>query len=244
MRRHFIGRSRRDRRWVALLLTLGGVVLGGQLLYAISENQQAGPISAVDPVPGKSVSQAVHELPMTPAISALSSHADPARHAASAQLRELDRRFRQGLEMLARGEHEHAFTAFHRVLEIEPDLVDAHVNIGFALLGMERYPAALEFFIGATELKSDQANAYYGMAMSLEGLGKLQAALEAMETYLHLEKKPSEHTRRADAATWEWRYRLAGMPLTEEELKAEILRRSAARERGETSPPEQTASGY
>lgn len=129
-------------------------------------------------------------------------------HAAEKRRAEIDARFKQGIVMLHAKEYEHAVTAFHRVLQLVPGLPEAHVNMGFALLGQKRFKEARDFFDSATALKPDQINAYYGMAEAYEGLGDLYGAVEAMEAYLHRAKADDPFRRRAEAAVWEWRSRL------------------------------------
>lgn len=141
-----------------------------------------------------------------------SAQPDIQAHAAQKRLEEIDARFRQGVIMLHAKEYEHAATAFHRVLELAPTMPEAHANMGFALLGQKRYQAALDFFDGATSLRAGQLNAYYGMAEAYEGLGDLRGALEAMEAWLHRAKPDDPFRRRAEAAVWEWRARLAKAP--------------------------------
>lgn len=99
---------------------------------------------------------------------------------------EVGQRFAQGVAMLRAHRYDDAATAFHRVLALSPEMPEAHVNMGFAMLGKKDYQLALEFFEGATELRGDQLNAYYGMALALEGLGRFDAAAGAMRTYQHL----------------------------------------------------------
>jgi tetratricopeptide (TPR) repeat protein len=144
----------------------------------------------------------VARLQAPPTVSAQA--AVPAKHAREARLAEIDARFRQGVAMLRAGKNEHAAVAFHRVLELSPRLPEAHVNLGFALLGMERHRAAHDFFLSAIELKPEQANAYYGLALALEKLGDLPGALGAMRTYVHRAPADSAHLRKARAAIWEW----------------------------------------
>lgn len=130
---------------------------------------------------------------------------DPAAHAASARDHELRRRFGQAVAMLHAKQHEHAVTALHRVLELAPRLPEAHVNMGFALLGLQRADAARGFFESALALDPNQANAYYGLAMAHESLGDLALARGAMRAYLHLARhERDEHLARARAALWEW----------------------------------------
>jgi len=133
---------------------------------------------------------------------------DPMAHADRMRDDEVALRFRQGVVMLHAKQYEHAATAFHRVLALAPRLPEAHVNMGFALIGQKRYREALAFFDGATALKADQLNAYYGMAEAYEGLGDLRGALEAMETYLHRAGPDDPFRRKAESAVWEWRERL------------------------------------
>jgi len=103
------------------------------------------------------------------------------------QLRgEVKERFDQGVVMLHARRYDEAATAFHRVLALAPEMPEAHVNMGFAMLGKEDYKLALDFFEGATELRVNQLNAYYGMALAYEGLGNIEAAAGAMKSYQHL----------------------------------------------------------
>src|SRR5215510_5188866 len=62
---------------------------------------------------------------------------------------EIAERFSQGVVMLHAKQYEHALTAFHRVLELEPAMPEAHVNAGFALLGLNEPAAARDFFRSA-----------------------------------------------------------------------------------------------
>lgn len=127
----------------------------------------------------------------------------PAHPAAPAHP-EVHQRFQQGVMMLHAKQHEHALTAFHRVLQLAPDLPEAHVNMGYALLGLKRYDAARQFFEGAIALRTHQLNAYYGLAVALEGMRDLPGAIGAMRTYAHLAKPDDPFRRKAEAALWEW----------------------------------------
>jgi len=117
---------------------------------------------------------------------------------------EVAARFSQGVVMLHAKQYEHALTAFHRVLELDPAMPEAHVNAGFALLGMGKPAAARDFFASALELQARQLNAYYGLAVAYERLGDLPAARGAMRTYAHLAPKDDPFRRKAEAALWEW----------------------------------------
>lgn len=117
---------------------------------------------------------------------------------------EIGERFSQGVVMLHAKQYDHALTAFHRVLELDPAMPEAYVNSGFALLGMGETSAARDFFASALELRPRQLNAYYGLAVAHERLGDLPAARGAMRTYAHLAPKDDPFRRKAEAALWEW----------------------------------------
>ena len=133
-------------------------------------------------------------------------------HVREMKRQEIDRRFQQGLVMLHARRYDHALTAFHRVLQLAPQMPEAYVNAGFALLGMQRFREAHDFFEGATALRLRQVNAYYGLALALEGLGDLPGAIGAMETYQHLTAADDPYRRKAEAALWEWREAQRGKP--------------------------------
>jgi tetratricopeptide (TPR) repeat protein len=131
----------------------------------------------------------------------------PSTHAAQARADEVRVRFEQAVVMLHARQYEHAATALHRVIELDPELPEAHVNMGYALLGLERHKAAADFFAEATERRPGQANAYYGLAVALEAQGDLPAALGAMRTFVHLSPADDPFVRKARAALWEWQAR-------------------------------------
>lgn len=137
--------------------------------------------------------------------SALGGGVQPTSHAEQKAREELDRRFSEGVLMLHAKQYEHALTAFHRVLELDPQLPEAHVNAGYALLGMKRFQAAADFFDTATNLRPNQLNAYYGLGEALLAMGDRQGALQAMEAYLHRSPPEDPFRRKAESAIWELR---------------------------------------
>ncbi|WP_265943516.1 tetratricopeptide repeat protein [Dechloromonas sp. A34] len=138
----------------------------------------------------------------------MSGGIQPDKHVEHKVKEELDRRFKEGVLMLHAKQYEHALTAFHRVLQLDPKLPEAHVNAGYALLGMGNYQAAADFFDTATTLRPNQLNAYYGLGEALQAMGDKQAALQAMETYLHRSPAEDPFRRKAEAAAWELRAEL------------------------------------
>lgn len=119
----------------------------------------------------------------------------------------LKQRFEQGVAMLHMRQYDYALTAFHQVLAMAPTLPEAHVNMGFTLLGLEQWQAARDFFESAIELRREQLNAYYGLAMALEALGDMPGAIGAMQSYLHRAPADDSYRKSAEAALWEWRDR-------------------------------------
>lgn len=128
-----------------------------------------------------------------------------AMQAPQAHADEVTLRFNQAVVMLHARQYEHAATALHRVLLLAPRLPEAHVNMGFALLGLQRAAEARAAFDRALAFKPDQANAYYGLALAWEAQGDRAMALGAMRSYVHLARhERPEHLARARAALWEW----------------------------------------
>jgi Flp pilus assembly protein TadD len=134
-------------------------------------------------------------------------------HAASGDLsgesRLVHQQFQQAVALLKQGQFEYAVQGFHEVLKLVPDLPEAHVNMGFALLGLEKFKAAQEFFDSASNIRPSQSNAYYGLAVALEGLGDSQQAVITMRTFVHIAEQNDPFRRKAESAIWEWEATLA-----------------------------------
>lgn len=169
---------RRDRRWSAVAATVAAIVIGGAAIHWFTRS--GSPAAADD-------SRAAHVKAMREA--------------------QFESGFRQAVVMLHAKQYEHAVTALHGLLKIAPEVPEVHVNMGFALVGLNRLEAARDFFLGATQLAPLQANAYYGLAIALEGLGDRPAALGAMRTYVHLTTPDDPWLPKARAALWEWQDR-------------------------------------
>ena len=176
-------RPRRDWRLPVALATIGVIAVLGVSLQRWNEGVADGREPRADP------------------------RSAPAAHAAEARAGEVRLRFEQAVVMLHARQYEHAATALHRVIELDPELPEAHVNMGYAMLGLERYKAAADFFGEATERRPGQANAYYGLAVALEAQGDVGAALGAMRTFVHLSPPDDPFVRKARAALWEWQAR-------------------------------------
>lgn len=173
--------DRRDVRWHALVLTLGLTATIGMLL-------------------------AYWPAGMGGAVTAERSdlRQDATRHAAQKRQEEVSRRFSRGVALLNTKQYEAAANELHRVIELAPQMPEAYVNMGFAMIGVQRYALARDFFNVAIDLNTSQHNAYFGLAVALEGLRDLPGALGAMRSYVHLSKAGDAYLRKANSAVWEW----------------------------------------
>lgn len=222
-------RRGRDRR---LAVIVGGIVGIGALGYGVSHLPDRGVEARLFPTvttanPAKPPVET--EMPFEPLAD---PRHDPSGHARQARKLEVRARMDEGQAMLDAQRYDEAITAFHRVLELQPETPEAYVNMGFALVGKKAFEPAFDFFMGAIDLDPAQATAYYGMAIVQEGLGNLEGALGGMRTFLHLTNDADPYrlqTARARAAIWEWEARLGrgpwgptkGVPpgFTEDELR-------------------------
>jgi tetratricopeptide (TPR) repeat protein len=175
-----------DKRLLAAVTTVGAIAIGGLAIYL-------WPDPAPLPIAGQ------------PAEARADPKADPGGHATQAREAEVKARFEQAVVMLHAKRYDYAVKSLHRVLELAPKMPEAHVNMGYAMLGMEDYKAAADFFSTAIELNPQQLNAYYGLAVAFEGLGDLQLAISAMRSYIHLNKNAEDsYLAKARSALWEW----------------------------------------
>lgn len=124
----------------------------------------------------------------------------------TARSAEIDMRFKQAAAMLHIKQYQYAATALQRVLELAPKLPEAHVNMGYAMLGMGRHVEALDFFNEAIKLKADQANAYYGLALASYNTGEITAAIEALNRFIQLSRPDDPYQDKARAVLLEWRH--------------------------------------
>lgn len=142
---------------------------------------------------------------------------DPKGHMKQFIKKEIDERFEQAIMMYHAKRYEFAITALDRVIQLAPNMAEAYVNKGFALMGLERYEEAIKYFNIATTKRPYLANAYWGLATASEQIGDLEVALGAMRTYIHLSPPNDPLLRKARSALWEWNSALKRGPLPEAE---------------------------
>ncbi|MDR2877245.1 MAG: tetratricopeptide repeat protein [Chromatiales bacterium] len=163
-------------------------------------------------------------LPLRPGAQATAQSALAQKDAGASlpndpRMAQITERFEQAVVMLHAHRYEEAVVALERVIKLSPRLPEAYVNLGYAMLGLERYENARDFFLAATELQPYQGNAYWGLAVALEALDDIDGALGAMRTYIHLTPQDEPRLRRARSALWEWETRRERGPLPENEAR-------------------------
>jgi protein O-GlcNAc transferase len=82
-----------------------------------------------------------------------------------------------GDRLLHASEHEQAAVAYERALQMDPQSVRAHNNLGLALLALERFAEAITRFRRAIELDPDCAPAHHNLGRALSEQGQLEDAL-------------------------------------------------------------------
>ena len=112
--------------------------------------------------------------------------------------------FERAVLLLQRNQFQQAAIEFNSIIDEHPDMPDAYVNQGFALLGLEHADTAAEYFYRAIELRPFQANAYYGLALVAEKKNDLESASGAMKSFIHLASEDDPYLPKARAALWEW----------------------------------------
>jgi len=113
--------------------------------------------------------------------------------------------FNQGVMMLHAKQYELAIPAFHKVIDIAPEMPEAYNNMGYALLGMESYQAAQDFFNSAIELNVNLLSAYFGLALTFAKQENYPLAIGAMETYRHRTTDDDPYLQQAYDHLQAWR---------------------------------------
>lgn len=190
-----------DKRILVAIAIVTAVVMLGSIIERLPDiDEMQGPkhepVNASAPEPDER---------LTADTNSLGAGQKQREHASEMREKEVARRFQQGITMLHAKRYEEAIMVFHRVLALQPEMPEAHTNLGYALIGAEQYSMAEDFFNAALGLKAGQLNAYYGLALVLEKQQQLPEAIGAMRTYLHLSSKedPYFHKAKSILALWE-----------------------------------------
>jgi len=201
---------KKDVRMVSVLLTLL-LVLGIGLLVNLL------PFGKV-PVGEPSIPKVVDDVSRPNPSVVLGQLSDPEGHVRDKQIAQ---RFEQAAYMLHAGRYDHALTALHEVLRLAPTLPEAHVNMGYTLLGLERPEAARDFFDSAIKLRPNQANAHYGLALARDRLDDPQGAIEAMRSFLAHADPADPYVAKARELITAWEQKPVSQPPTSDTEKVQ-----------------------
>lgn len=124
---------------------------------------------------------------------------DQASSPAHQRLEAIQRDFNLGVQALQRGDGWRAIQLFHRVLQVEPQLVSAHINLGYAFLSVGEFERAQSFFQSALHLDRSEHSTLYGLGLAAEALGHGDVAVAAMSSYLRLAPADDPYRDRAQA---------------------------------------------
>jgi hypothetical protein len=137
----------RRRRWPALLAVVAAIAaVGAMLRHGATPRGVALPAT---PPPASATEATPLPAPAPPPVAVATSRAPgpaPAGGPAQGHAAAVDLHFQRGLAMLHARRYDYAVLAFHQVLRLAPRLPEAHVNMGFALLGEHKPAAARDFF--------------------------------------------------------------------------------------------------
>lgn len=90
-----------------------------------------------------------------------------------------------------KGEYDRAIEAFHKALEIKPDMHEAWYNLGNAYGEKGEYDRAIEAFYKALEIKPDKHEAWYNLGLAYDKKGEYDQAIEAYHKAVEI--KPDDH---------------------------------------------------
>ncbi|MEZ5939382.1 MAG: tetratricopeptide repeat protein [Hyphomonadaceae bacterium] len=106
----------------------------------------------------------------------------------------------RGILRMRQASFEAAMRDYEESLRLEPNLMEAQVNLGAALYGLKRYPEALVALnegIKSEDLKA-RAVAYYNRALTQEHLGQVEEAYYDFKQALALDPDFDDASRQLD----------------------------------------------
>jgi len=102
---------------------------------------------------------------------------------------DVDLLFEKGIESYRNGNHDEAISYFDRVLEIEPDNLDALTNKGGLLSALEKHEEAIPYFDRVLDIESNHVSALVNKASALGSLGEFDDAIFNLDRALEIEPK-------------------------------------------------------
>ncbi len=212
---HKTKRPRRPPHWSVFFLVVIFIAVAGYFFAQFSERsyrnkETPNSVQLKDQLTGNEQAAAESVKPektaAEPAVVKIDIDKNPLQHVRQEQLKVS---FQQSVAMLHIQRYDMAIVALHKVLAIDPQMPEAHTNMGYALLGLKRTAAARDFFMTALELDDNQLNAYFGLAESYAELDQYHSAIGAIVAYIHLSPDSEPYLEKAHKKLQAWRDKVA-----------------------------------
>jgi tetratricopeptide (TPR) repeat protein len=218
----------KDKRWQSLVIFIVAALLLATLIGYLPQSFVTGHQndyleSTKDPSYSKKIDPAL-QRPTTPELMPekdyVSGSLDPLGHAKTQQQNVQLLAFNDAVTLMQYNHFEQAVVKWHAFLGQYPDVIEAHVNLGYTFAALAQWQFAKSAFEHALELKNNQANAYYGLALVAEAEANYEVAMGYMKTFLHLEHDKGFDVK-ANAALWVWEEKLKPDYVTEKDETAQ-----------------------
>jgi tetratricopeptide (TPR) repeat protein len=105
---------------------------------------------------------------------------------------ERDPNLTEGVQLFQQGKYEEAITLFQKVIEKDPDSVEAHYNLALSLLRSGKQEEAITLFEKVKEMKPDMMETYIALGECYFNKGENDKAVSHFEKALELEPNNAE----------------------------------------------------
>jgi len=197
-------------RPIALVSTVLVIFLGGTLLSSAPDSWVVGDdkdYSDQAAKPTYLLDQGQRKVEKNEQVT-IQAKLDPNGHSKQQLSLRTEQQFADAAKLLQIGHFQQAITVLHKVLAQQPNLPEAHTNLGFAMLNLGELTKAVKSFNYALTIRPEEANAYFGLALVAEKEAEYEIAMGAMRTYIHL-RKDDAYIGKARAALDFWQDELA-----------------------------------
>jgi tetratricopeptide (TPR) repeat protein len=96
-------------------------------------------------------------------------------------------KYEEGKKAFNQERYAEAITAFQDAIELDPDYVLAHLDMGFAYINLEKYEEALGAFASAQAIEQDNHYAYYGIGLIARRQERTADAITSLRSAVDLE---------------------------------------------------------
>lgn len=201
-------RQRRDRRPLAIVLTVLAVACLGYAFQYLPANSVVADPSAVSM---EQLAASISERQEVDIPVPVEEQVDPALPESP----DIRHKLKEASDLIRAKRYDDAIRHLNQSREQLKDIPQTYLVLGRALEGRRDYGAARDFYNAALSKNPGLSDAYWGYATTSESLGDLPSALGAMRSYLHTEPEADPFRKRiaqARAAIWEWESRLGRGP--------------------------------